>query len=107
MEVNFREVKVYLDLEKKVERVMNLQKDTADAIYAKGTGAMGSSMANRVYEAKDGIVELNEYEVEHLRQVLNRSDLFVFAVEGLRRVLNEGGNVEETKKNKENKPTKK
>ena len=106
MKVNFKEVKVYLDMEKKVERVMNLQKDTADAIYAKGTGAMGSSMANRVYEAKDGIVELNEYEVEHLRQVLNRSDLFVFAVEGLWKVLDEGGNVEETK-NKENKPTKK
>ena len=107
MKVNFKEVKVYLDMEKKVERVMNLQKDTADAIYAKGTGAMGSSMANRVYEAKDGIVELNEYEVEHLRQVLNRSDLFVFAVEGLWKVLDEGGNVEETENKKENKPTKK
>ncbi len=62
MRANFSKVQVYTGLDKSAIKVFDIREQVANALYTKGSGLACHALALKIYNAKDGEVELDADE---------------------------------------------
>lgn len=67
MKINFDDLQVYLDIEKKKPVSQNLRKQFANLIYTQGNGITAHALAFKIYNG-DSTTDYNEEETTLIRQ---------------------------------------
>lgn len=82
--MNFKEVEIFTDIEKKRCSRTDVRKDLANMIYNGSNGIAAHALALKIYNS-DGDIELNEEEKEIVRQVANAfcTPAFIDAIDKL------------------------
>jgi hypothetical protein len=67
--INFNRVEVFTDISHTQCRVVDIREDFANCIYMTGRGLPAHALALKIYNAKDGIVEIDDKDSEIIRSV--------------------------------------
>lgn len=71
MEINFKKFPYLKNFRTQEFIYVDIQADIADVVYENIPGAMGSSMARRIYESETGLADFNENELNQLEQLFS------------------------------------
>lgn len=70
MKIDFSNVKLYLDIEKKNFTVRNIRKDFANMLYSQGFGIEVHALAFKIFNG-DADTDYNDSEVSIIKESLN------------------------------------
>jgi len=87
MKINFKQLKVYVDINKTVEQYIDVAKDLAEGLYKTSAGIAGHSLALKIYNST-GEEDYSELEVDLITKYANQYAT-PFFIDALSNIKNE------------------
>lgn len=75
--INFKELKVYLDITHERTETIDARKPLGDLIYQRGSGIASLDLAMRIFKS-EGEVELSAEDMESLKSIINANSSAAF-----------------------------
>lgn len=87
MKINFKQLKVYVDINKTIEQYIDVAKDLAEGLYKTSAGIAGHSLALKIYNST-GEEDYNDLEIELIAKYANQYGT-PFFIDALNSIKNE------------------
>lgn len=85
--INFKEFKLYVNIEKTDYIVKDIKNEFANMLYVAANGLAAHALAFKLYNSEDGVIELNDQEIQLLTQLVEQNCVPSF-IDSFRDVLN-------------------